>query len=455
MQFTPWVVFQDFCIISGLLLLGQVLRAKIKIVQALYLPATLIAGFIGLAFGPNGMGILPLSNNMGTYAGILVVIVFAAMPIGQEAQQFKKVGESIGNLWVYGELTFLWQHAVAILLGLFVLTPLFGTPLQFGFILPAGWVGGPGTAIAIGETFKQYGWDEALTLGLVSATTGILFGIIGGIALIRYGAKKRYTKYISSFDTMPSDLRTGIIEEHNFRPMGKETVYSNVLDPLMFHLGLILLAAGCGYFITRTANGIHPVLSLPTFAVAMLCATILQFIIRKTGVAKYVDGNISNRIGGTCTDILVAFGIASIKISLVVKYAMPLTILILVAGVMNCLFLVFFVGPRLCKEHWFEKSMFTFGWATGVMATSMILLRVVDPKFQSKTLEDFAIAYIPMSIVETLTVTFVPILLMTGYAYGWAAGVSVSCLVVLLIAWRMKWLYSSPLRRNQSNVDLT
>ncbi|HMM22006.1 MAG TPA: sodium/glutamate symporter [Selenomonadales bacterium] len=453
MAFTPWTVFSDFAIIATLLLVGQLLRAKLKLIQGLYLPAALIGGFIGLTLGPNGYGLLPLSNNMGTYAAILIVLVFAAMPLGQEATSFSKVGERVGSMWTYGELTFLAQHAVAMILGLFVLTPFFSTPVGFGFMLPAGWVGGPGTAIAIGTTFTSYGWEEAMTLGMISATTGILYGILGGVALIKYGAQKGYTNFISSFDNMPQELRSGLLAPQDFKSMGKETVSANVIDPLMFNLGLILLASGAGYLVTNKIAAWYPGLSLPVFAVAMICGTILQYVLRKTGGAKYVDGDITNRIGSTCTDILVTFGIASIKISLVVKYALPLTVLILVGGVLYCTFMVFFVGPRMIKENWFEKSMFSFGWATGVMATSMILLRIVDPKFKSKTLEDFAIAYIPMSVVEMLVVTFVPIAIMQGFAYHWTALAVAGCLVVLFIAWRMKWIYRHGAKRYAEGVD--
>lgn len=44
MKFTAWSVFVDFALMGGLLVLGQYLRAKIKLFQSLLLPAALIAG---------------------------------------------------------------------------------------------------------------------------------------------------------------------------------------------------------------------------------------------------------------------------------------------------------------------------------------------------------------------------------------------------------------------------
>ncbi|HOG41636.1 MAG TPA: sodium:glutamate symporter, partial [Bacteroidales bacterium] len=60
-NFTPWVLFTDLGIILGLLLIGKIIRVKVKLVQKLFIPPSLLAGLLGLIFGPNGFGWLPLS----------------------------------------------------------------------------------------------------------------------------------------------------------------------------------------------------------------------------------------------------------------------------------------------------------------------------------------------------------------------------------------------------------
>ena len=39
-----WDVVLDFGLMSGLILLGQLLRAKVKVFQELFIPASLLAG---------------------------------------------------------------------------------------------------------------------------------------------------------------------------------------------------------------------------------------------------------------------------------------------------------------------------------------------------------------------------------------------------------------------------
>ena len=64
MEFTLWDLLQDTAILGMLMLLGQFLRAKVKIFQSLLMPASLIGGFIGLALGPSGFNILPFSSQL-------------------------------------------------------------------------------------------------------------------------------------------------------------------------------------------------------------------------------------------------------------------------------------------------------------------------------------------------------------------------------------------------------
>ena len=70
----------DLGIISVLVLAGKYIRVKIPFVQRFLIPPSVLAGVLGLVLGPEVLGWLPLSGNMGTYAGILIAFVFASIP---------------------------------------------------------------------------------------------------------------------------------------------------------------------------------------------------------------------------------------------------------------------------------------------------------------------------------------------------------------------------------------
>lgn len=185
-----WDVVLDFGLMSALILAGQLLRAKVKFLQELFIPASLLAGIIGLICGPYGLGIIPFSEGFGSYSGALIVMVFAALPLSQEKSSGNKGGAGVMQMWGFQLITYLGQHLWAMALGLLLFVPIFHAHAGFGYMLPTGFVGGHGTAAAVGETFKNLGWEEAEALGMTSATVGILSGLIGGIILIKIATKK-------------------------------------------------------------------------------------------------------------------------------------------------------------------------------------------------------------------------------------------------------------------------
>ena len=77
---TVWELFVDLGIAGALLLVGTLLRSRVVPIQRLFLPASVIAGLSGLALGPQGADWLPFSGSISGYPGVLIALVFAALP---------------------------------------------------------------------------------------------------------------------------------------------------------------------------------------------------------------------------------------------------------------------------------------------------------------------------------------------------------------------------------------
>ena len=56
MNFTPWTLLIDVGIVSALLLLGKLARARLSFIQRLFIPPSLLAGFCALLLGPEALG---------------------------------------------------------------------------------------------------------------------------------------------------------------------------------------------------------------------------------------------------------------------------------------------------------------------------------------------------------------------------------------------------------------
>ena len=165
---------------------------------------------------------------------------------------------------------------------------------------------------------------------------------------------------------------------------------------------------------------------------------ILKKLFDLTKVTEYISHKTIQREGSFFTDLLVTCGVASIKLGVVIEYWLPLLVLVLV-GVAVVFAITFYFGRRLSPSYWFERSIFSWGWWTGTMAMGIALERIVDPQMKSKTMDDYALAYLPIAPVEIILITLVPI----AFTAGWGGLLMWICLafsaLLILLAFTMKW----------------
>lgn len=413
MEFTPWTIVVDLGIISALMLLGKLIRVKVKGIQRFLIPPAVIAGIFGLILGPEVLGWLPLSGNLGTYAGVLIAFVFAALPFTStsKAREVAKVK----RMWGYSQGGMLLQWGFGGLLGLLVLSLIWPElDSAFGITMPAGFCGGHGSAAALGEAFAKLDKKDISTLAMTSATVGIIASIVIGLLFLRIGTKRGYSACLTEAERLPEELRTGLLSAENRKSIG-DNMFSNIsISTLTFNLSVIALVVLGGRLISQGVAQVAPSLNLPVFSCAYIVGILVKWIFDKTRVSDRICPETSSNLSGMFTDYLVAFGIASIKISVVSQYLLPMIVLIL-AGLLFTAAYVFFAARYIFKEYWFEKAMFSWGWFTGTMAMGMALFRIADPEGRSHCVDHYAIAYIFIAPVEIALITFAPIIFCSGY----------------------------------------
>lgn len=446
MEFNVYSLLLDLMWASIFLFVAKLLREKIKLLQSLFIPVSLLAGFIGLAMGQNGFGVISYSSGFGSYSGLLIIAVFVS--IGLRGFNFSKGGwktnfDRIGSYYCQRNIGWAFQYAVPIIFSMLVLKKLFPelNP-AFGMLIPAGFQGGHGTAAALGQTLGSLGWVDATDLGMTSATVGILTRIFGGIALIKIGTRKGYTKFVKDFSQLPEDMRTGLIKKENRPPMGYETVSPMAIDPLAWHLLLVIIPTGIGYILTNYIQNITG-LGVPSFSVGFLVAILFSIFLKGIKADEYIDNHIISRIGSLCTDFLVFFGVASIKIPVIIEYAVPFGLLMLF-GIVWVVFHFTFIAPRLLGQEWFERGIYVYGYSTGVTAIGMALLRIVDPENKSCTLDDAAIITPIESVIEIVALAIVPVACVQG---NWIAAITpilLYLLALLIIPFVFKWWHKHP-----------
>ena len=395
----------SFVCLAVLLGLGYWVRRKITLLQRLYLPASVLAGLLGLillqSFKSAGLP-LPAEWTAGwsKMPGILINVVFACLFLGVEIPGFSKVWKSAGRQLAYGQIVAWGQYVIGIGLVLFLLGPLFGLNDLFGAILPVGFEGGHGTAGGLGPVFDELNWAIGKDFALAAATGGIISAIIVGMALVNWAVRKGYVmEKKPPHENLEEVDWTGSIP-HDQRPKaGRLTVSSDVIESLSLHIVIVAAAILIGFgfkellvllqTVIPFAEKHHLLSSFPLFPLCMLGGLLVQLFADRFDPNDHIDHGLTRRIQNTALDFLVVAAIATIRLDVVAQGWIPLVILIL-AGIVWNVFCVLFLARRVFKTAWFERSIAEMGQSMGVTATGLLLLRVVDPDYKTPAAEAFA-----------------------------------------------------------------
>jgi len=369
--------FFSLCTLSIFLLVGKSLRVQIKLLQTLFLPSSIIAGFLALACGPYLLDLLPvwMTACWGKLPGILINIVFASLFLGVALPTPRRLWTIGGPQLCFGVVMGVGQYLTALLVTLLILSPAFGTPAIFACIVEIGFSGGHGTAAGMAEVFDSLGFPAGSALSQMSATVGILCAVVVGIILINIAIRKGYCACLNEKEGIPSYKRLGLIPEPKRYSIATATVATEAIEPLTFHFAIISIAVLLGWGMLQGVKQIHPLLKgFPLFPLAMIGGLIVQGLATPLKAAQYFDRDTFDRILGFSLDVLVLAAIASIRLDLFLANFWPFMI-IMASGILWVVFATVFLAPRMFPNFWFERGITEFGMQTGVTAMGLLLLR--------------------------------------------------------------------------------
>ncbi len=436
----------SICVLSVFLLVGKLMRTKIKLLQKLFLPSSIIAGFVALAMGPYGFKVIPLwiLENWKPIPGVLINVVFASLFLGVALPSLKTLWKFGGPQLCYGTIMGVGQYFVAIAVTTLVLVPVFKVPEIFGCILEIGFSGGHGTAAGMKATFDQLGFEAGSALSQMSATVGIIVAVVIGIILINVAIRKGYCACLNEEKGIPTYKKTGLIPEPSRFSIATATVASEAIEPLTFHFGIIAIAMLIGWAMWDFVKGLHPQLAgFPLFPLAMIGGLIVQMVSVPLKIDQYYDRDTFDRILGFSLDMLVLSAIASIRLDLFAANFWPFVI-IMVVGIVWVVFCTLVLAPRMFPKYWFERSITEFGMQTGVTAIGLLLLRIVDPLYKTKTATAFGfkqMIYEPFlgGGLITATAPIMITILVSKYGIMGSWLFVIICLAIMLVFFGISW----------------
>lgn len=398
------VMIQTFAVLSVFLLIGTILRAKVRLFQNLYLPACVIGGFLGLILGPNLLNIIPISEDMmGMASGLPSVLftpIIVALPMCSAPFDGKAVSKQKGVLIMAAMLCLVGslQYGIGLLVNAGFDMFGFETYRAFGLELAQGFIGGHGQAGATGsmlQALDQPYWETAQGVVSTTATVGMIGGLVIGIAMLNIAARKGYTVCVKDASQVPCEFRVGYFAKGSDSPsMGNQTMVTNNIETLTLHLAVLLVATGAGYILANLISKLQWSLlgALATWIYALAVMYVLWFCIRKLKLDYLFDEKVKNTITGLLSDYLIVAAIMTIPVKVVVTYWMPLATMCVI-GLIVTPMAVWFIGKKYFGECWLEKALGPMGCLTGVFVTGMLLIKMSDPDLKTPALNDYSMAY--------------------------------------------------------------
>ncbi len=429
----------SFGLLSLLLGAGVLLRRKVGLLQRLYLPASVVAGLIGLfllqGFSAAGLTVLDdATSGWGKLPGGLINIVFASLFLGHALPPLKTVWRSCSRQLAYGQIVAWGQYAVGCGVVLLALGPLFGIPDIFAGIMPVGFEGGHGTAGGMGPTFDELGYPEIKDFALAAATGGMLGAILVGMALVNWAVRRGHVV-----------RRNAAVADRSLaeRPAaGRISISTDVVGALSLQLAFIGIAILLGWLmkegimlLAQALPGKSSVLlsSFPLFPLCMLGGVVVQILSDRFDRHGLIDAKLMLHIQNGALDFLVVAAIATIRLDVIASGWLPLTLMIF-SGIAWNVFCLTVLARRVLRDSWFERGIAEMGQSMGVTATGLLLLRVVDPDYETEAASAFAakqLLHEPFMGGGLWTGAAIPLLALWG---GWPIfGIAVSAILIWMV----------------------
>ena len=389
---------------SGLLLIGLLARAKIKLIQVLYLPASITGGLVGLGIIQSGLatvGVGPnwipeqvksISETLHTWPGLLIAVVFAGLFLDKPGKSFAQTVQGAirqGNMvWIIS----LGQVAVGLLtawciIGPLQLAPFHGdVPIYFGQLIEAGFVGGHGTSAALGDVYEELGFSEAKDLAFFMATVGLIFSVLSGMFFVNLAVRLGWTR--AGKVDLPQT--SGLEARRRAEKIGLGKVNAEVLDPLVFQAIILGTAFALGLGMQKLVGLAYD--GLPLFMFTLIGGWLVRDAMRLCNIHDLIDPATIRRLVAAAMEYLIVAAIASLNVELVLQSILPLSIMLVLAFAWTTFCLVVLSHQLLPSAYWFELGIINYGMSTGVTASGLMLLRIIDKDFDSGAAEDYALA---------------------------------------------------------------
>jgi len=406
-----WGGINVFAMLLLGLLAASLIKKSIKKLQESLIPTSVLAGFVLLVVSGVYMTITGDSMFNTNFMGgdgfsILETITYHALALGFIASTFESSGEKatkqrqaeIFNTGLTTVSTYLVQAMTG--LGLTILISKIFTEIfpAAGMILPFGFGQGTGQAMNYGNIYEtDYGFVGGKSFGLAIATLGFLSASIGGVLYLSWLKRKN--------NIMKKAARTMKTVSNRSAKQDEIPLYESMDTlgvQLAFILGSYIITYGIIFILGELIPGLKSIVYGFNFLIGVLVATgvkkLLSVLEEKKILKKnYVNDFLMIRLRNVFYDVMVVAGISAIRVSTMEGYVGVLIVICVIGAILSFAY-NWLISRVLFKDYQDEQLVAMYGMLTGTASTGIVLLRELDPEFETPVSDNLVYQNFPAII---------------------------------------------------------
>lgn len=378
---------------SIMLCLGTLLRAKVPFLRKMMVPASVIAGILGILFmnisGVIGFNVGTDTNMFTEIVNNLFTISFISISLSSttksETNSTKNTlhgAVGMGLIWcLLYALTPIVGALIIMLVGKNVeMNSIYGMLVQFAFCQ------GPGQSAAYGALFEQFGWENSSTVAIAFSAVGFVVAFVIGIPIAKLGIKRGLAQNCGEIDA--TTLKGYLRKDEQTEVMVKDTTCNSNIETLAFHFAIIglcyVLAVGIAKVLSLIPGFLGTSMSGMMFMNGMYAAYLVKFVMKKMKLEFLLENTLQSKITGWTADYLVVCAFMAVSVGIIREWILPIVLVSVVVTVITVLVCCFF-GQRIGGANDFERTLGMYGMCTGTVPSGIALVRIVDPNFRTST----------------------------------------------------------------------
>lgn len=383
---------------SLLLMLGYRVRAWIRVLDRLNIPAPVIGGFVMalLALFVRRAGFAPIRFDLVTEQPLMIGF-FTSIGFGAGVGVLRRGGPKIVLLFVLAAIVALLQG----LLGAGI-ARLFGLPPLYGVLTGTVTLsGGPATAMAFAPLFERAGVANAATIGIATAMAGIVIAGMFGSPLATLLIKR---DRLAEKSAAAQPARVAAPDE-------MAPVAEGARDPVpgaLAAIALVLVAMWAG---TKLSDAIEARgITLPSYIGAMIVACALRNGADAGGWFKLPHLAIE-MIGTITLSLFLTMAMMSIDLLSLGGLALPFFVNLVAQSLMVALLVLWPIYGLLGRDY--EAAATSggfFGFMLGTTANAMAILRSLVEKYAPAPQ-----SFLAVPMVGTFLIDFANALIITAF----------------------------------------